>query len=234
MVFVFAQSAAELDAAREKKKDCGSAERGAIIAHRFFGNSEGKIGSRLWALGSRLWLWVAVDHFTASFAGDSKVQIGGCRVTAGTGSPEPIGSIARQDYHMSGTFEDLHAWRLAMDLAEEVYRCTQSFPKAELYGLTDQMRRSAVSIPSNIAEGKGRSSDRELVQFVNHAGGSLYELQTQINLAARLSYIESEPAIKIASHAEDAGKVLNGLIRSFRRTPRLEADCRPWNQKPKA
>ena len=126
---------------------------------------------------------------------------------------------------MSGTFEDLHAWRLAMDLAEEVYRCTQSFPKAELYGLSDQMRRSAVSIPSNIAEGKGRSSDRELVRFLNHARGSLYELQTQIKLAARLSYIESEPANKLASHAAEAGKVLNGLIRSFR-TPSREADTR--------
>jgi four helix bundle protein len=94
---------------------------------------------------------------------------------------------------MSGTFEDLQACRLAMDLAAEVDRCTRLFPKAELYGLTDQMKRSAVSIPSNIAEGKGRSSDRELLQFLNHARGALYELQTQIKLAARLSYLESDP-----------------------------------------
>lgn len=76
------------------------------------------------------------------------------------------------------------------------------------------MRRAAVSIPSNIAEGKGRSSDRELVQFLNHARGSLYELQTQIKLAAGLSYIA--PADKITSQAEEVGKVLNGLIRRFR------------------
>lgn len=107
---------------------------------------------------------------------------------------------------MSGTFEDLRAWRLAMDLAEDVYRCTQTFPKAELYGLTDQMRRSAVSIPSNIAEGKGRSSDRELLQFLNHARGSLYELQTQIKLAARLSYLENDPANRIALQAQRLAK----------------------------
>jgi four helix bundle protein len=125
---------------------------------------------------------------------------------------------------MSGTYEDLQAWRLAMDLATEVYRCTGLFPKAELYGLTDQMRRSAVSIPSNIAEGKGRSSDRELLQFLNHARGSLYELQTQIKLATRLSYLESEPANKIGLQAAEVGKVLNGLIRSFRRTSSVESD----------
>lgn len=133
---------------------------------------------------------------------------------------------------MSGTFEDLRAWRLAMDLAEDVYRCTQTFPKAELYGLTDQMRRSAVSIPSNIAEGKGRSSDRELLQFLNHARASLYELQTQIKLAARLSYLENDPANRIALQAAEVGKVLNGLIRSFRRTPSPEPDTRAQSREP--
>jgi four helix bundle protein len=89
---------------------------------------------------------------------------------------------------MSGRYEDLDAWRLAMDLVESIYRHTRQFPDAERYGLTSQLRRAAVSVPNNIAEGKGRSSDRELVQFLNHARGSLYELQTQIQLARRLKY----------------------------------------------
>ena len=70
---------------------------------------------------------------------------------------------------MSGTYEDLEVWRLAMDLVTVVYERTHDFPKSEMYGLANQMRRAAVSVPSNIAEGKGRSSDRELVQFLNHA-----------------------------------------------------------------
>jgi four helix bundle protein len=107
---------------------------------------------------------------------------------------------------MSGTFEDLQAWRLAMELATEVYRCTGAFPKAETYGLTDQMRRSAVSIPSNIAGGKGRSSDRELLQFLNHARGSLYELQTQIKLAARLTYLDGVLANDLELHAAEQQK----------------------------
>jgi four helix bundle protein len=127
---------------------------------------------------------------------------------------------------MSGTFEDLQAWRLTMDLATEVYRCTQLFPKVELYRLTDQMRRSAVSIPSNIAEGKGRSSDRELLQFLNHARGSLYELQTQIKLVARFSYLAGDTADKIGLQAAEVGKVLNGLIRNFRKISTLGSETR--------
>ena len=120
---------------------------------------------------------------------------------------------------MSGTYEDLKAWRLAMDLVSEVYRQTQAFPKAELYGLTNQLRRAAVSIPSNIAEGKGRSSDRELVQFLNHARGSLYEFQTQIKIASRLNHLHASAANALDTQAAEVGKLLNGLIRAFRPTP---------------
>jgi four helix bundle protein len=82
----------------------------------------------------------------------------------------------------NGTYEDLKVWRLAMDLVLEIYRYTASFPKQEIYGLTSQMRRAAVSIPSNIAEGKGRYWRKELLQFLFHARGSLLELRTQITI----------------------------------------------------
>jgi four helix bundle protein len=86
------------------------------------------------------------------------------------------------------TYKDLKVWRRAMDLVVDVYRCTASFPKPELYGLTSQMRRSAVSVPSNIAECKGRFSRKELVQFLFRARGSLLELETQITIGQELGY----------------------------------------------
>jgi len=104
-----------------------------------------------------------------------------------------------------------------MELVEAVYRHTQGFPKQEQYGLTNQLRRAAVSVPSNIAEGKGRSSDRELVQFLNHARGSLYELQTQVRIARRLQYLDTDAARALDSQAARVGCLLNGLIRSFRK-----------------
>ena len=113
---------------------------------------------------------------------------------------------------MSGTFEDLHAWRLAMDLAVEVYQHTVDWPKDERFGLISQIRRAATSIPSNIAEGKGRASDREFIKFLNYARGSLYEVQPQIRVARRLNYLATNAAQALETHAAEVGKVLNGLI----------------------
>jgi four helix bundle protein len=87
---------------------------------------------------------------------------------------------------MSGTYRDLKVWQTAMDLVGAVYRLTREFPKEETYGLTIQLRRAAVSIASNIAEGKGRSSDKELLHFLSNAKGSLFEVETQIMIADRL------------------------------------------------
>ena len=120
---------------------------------------------------------------------------------------------------MSGTYEDLEAWSLAMNLVESIYRHTREFPKEEVYGLASQLRRAAVSIPSNIAEGKGRSSDRELIQFLNHARGSLYEVQTQIKIGKRLGYLSERDARALEAEAARVGKVLNGLIRKIRTAP---------------
>jgi four helix bundle protein len=116
---------------------------------------------------------------------------------------------------MSGTFEDLQAWRLAMDLVVEVYHQTQRWPKDERYGLVSQIRRAAASIPSNIAEGKGRASDREFTKFLEYARGSLYEVQTQLKIASRLAYLPPETASALEIQAAEVGRVLNGLIRAI-------------------
>lgn len=85
---------------------------------------------------------------------------------------------------------DLKVWRESMDLVEDIYKMTQSFPKDELFGLTSQMRRSAVSVPSNIAEGAGRKGEKEWTRFLYIALGSLGELDTQYQIAVRLKYVE--------------------------------------------
>jgi len=116
---------------------------------------------------------------------------------------------------MQGTYEDLKVWRRAMDLVLEVYRSTSSFPKQEIYGLTSQMRRAAVSVPSNIAEGKGRFSRKELLQFLFHARGSLLELQTQITIGRELGFLAAAEGKKLTELASEVGRLLNGLVNRF-------------------
>jgi len=119
----------------------------------------------------------------------------------------------------NSTFQDLRVWQDAMDLAEEIYRVTSTFPKHELYGLVSQMRRAAVSLPSKIAEGKGRHSDPEFVRFLLHARGSLLELQTQVLIARRLQYLSEQAAAELCRRSESIGRSLNALINRFRSTP---------------
>ena len=117
---------------------------------------------------------------------------------------------------MSGTYRDLEVWRSAMELVEDIYRITRTFPKEETYGLTIQLRRAAGSGPSNIAEGKGRSSEKELSQFLCHSRGSLFEIETQIDLASRLGYLDKQQAALVLRKVSRVGQVLNGLLRAFR------------------
>jgi four helix bundle protein len=98
----------------------------------------------------------------------------------------------------------------------EIYRATSGFPKHEIYGLTSQMRRAAVSVPSNIAEGEGHRSDPEFVRFLFHARGSLLELQTQLLIARRLQYLSEEKANELCRTGEGIGRGLNTLINKFR------------------
>jgi four helix bundle protein len=101
-----------------------------------------------------------------------------------------------------------------MKLTLDVYRSTTSFPGHETYGLTQQMRRAAVSVPSNIAEGKGHRSDRELSRFLFHARGSLLELQTQILIAKELQYLAEAEASRLLRLAAEVGRSLNALLNS--------------------
>jgi four helix bundle protein len=116
---------------------------------------------------------------------------------------------------MSENYRDLIAWQKSKALALEVYRCTREFPKNETYGLTSQMRRAAVSVPSNIAERKGRHSHKELVQFLFRARGSLLELETQLSIAHELDYVDILDFKRLNDSAEEVGRVLNGLINRF-------------------
>ena len=123
---------------------------------------------------------------------------------------------------MSENYRDLIAWQKARMLALDVYRCTRKFPKDEIYGLSSQMRRAAVSVPSNIAEGKGRYSQKEFVQFLYHARGSLLELETQFSIAHDLEYIDQPLFESLESECEELGRILNGLINRFQvSTPRV-------------
>ena len=112
------------------------------------------------------------------------------------------------------SYRDLRIWREAVDLALAIYRATAEFPKHELYGLTSQMRRAAVSISSNIAEGKGHSSAGDFGRFLFHARGSLLELQTQIVIARGLEYLTKEQAAGLTRTTDELGRGLNGLIQT--------------------
>jgi four helix bundle protein len=118
---------------------------------------------------------------------------------------------------MATSYKDLRVWRQSVDLALVIYRQTQTFPKNELYGLTSQLRRAAVSVPSNIAEGKGRSSDKELVLFLHHSRGSLLEVETQLLIAQELGYIEATKAKHLLDQVENLAKALNALINSLKK-----------------
>jgi four helix bundle protein len=113
----------------------------------------------------------------------------------------------------------LRAFEVADALALSVYRCTAQFPREELFGLTAQMRRAAVSIASNIVEGCGRESHADYLRFLDMAHASARELEYQISLAQRLNYLTAEKAVEVGGAAVETSKVLNGLIRALRAQP---------------
>jgi four helix bundle protein len=114
----------------------------------------------------------------------------------------------------SNSYRDLLIWQKSMDLTKLVYQITFSFPKDEIYGLTSQIRRSAVSIPSNIAEGRGRNSNKEFIRFLQISLGSLYELQTQLELAIAFNYVNNIDTINKLSF--EIEKMINSFISSKR------------------
>jgi four helix bundle protein len=112
------------------------------------------------------------------------------------------------------THKDLEVWKRSLDLVEEVYSMTRAFPKEEVYGLTLQMRRSAVSVPSNIAEGAARGSRKEFIQFLYVALGSLQELETQFILACRVGLTSDR---SLSPMIDEVRKMLLGLLRFLKR-----------------
>jgi four helix bundle protein len=110
------------------------------------------------------------------------------------------------------SYKDLVAWQKSMSLVTEVYRATAAFPKDELFGITSQLRRAAVSIPSNIAEGQGRLSEKEFRYFLGQARGSLMEVETQLQIAENLGSLQKKLASELLASCTEVGRILNDLL----------------------
>src|SRR5213596_4151136 len=114
-------------------------------------------------------------------------------------------------------YRDLIVWQDSMDLVVAIYRITATFPKDERFSLVDQLRRAAVSVPSNIAEGHGRSRTGDYLRFLSVAVGSLMEIETQVQIATRLGYIPEEQQTGLLESSAVLARMLAGLIRALRR-----------------
>ena len=112
-------------------------------------------------------------------------------------------------------FKDLKVWQRAMGLSTEVYKCVALFPNTEKYGLVSQLTRCSVSIPSNISEGAGRNSEKEFAHFLSIALGSAFELETQLIIATRLSFLNEEKSNTLLTELDQVQKMINGLRRSL-------------------
>jgi four helix bundle protein len=117
---------------------------------------------------------------------------------------------------MGRSYRDLVAWQKAMKFVTAIYEVTQRFPSEERYGLTNQLRRASVSVPSNIAEGQARFSQKEFHHFLSMARGSLVEIETQLLIARNLKYLEPAKAEDLLATADELGRILNGLISSIK------------------
>lgn len=118
---------------------------------------------------------------------------------------------------MSGTYRDLEAWQCARSLVLEIYKSTANLLREEMFGLTSQLRRAAVSVASNIAEGKGRFSDRESSQFLSISRGSVFEIETQITIALDLGFLSIFQSQSLLKRCGEVGRLLNGLIKAVRK-----------------
>lgn len=116
------------------------------------------------------------------------------------------------------SFRDLQVWQRSMQLTVMIYRMTEKFPRQEMFGLTSQLRRSAVSIPSNIAEGQGRLNRAEFRQFLGVARGSNCELQTQLEIARALQFCDAGALDEAEGLSHEVGKMLFALLRSIEKT----------------
>lgn len=113
-------------------------------------------------------------------------------------------------------FKELSVWQKSIDFVTEIYRVSEAFPKGEIYGLTSQIRRASISIPSNIAEGNSRRSKPDYLQFLKIARGSCAELETQLIISKNLNFLTEAEYIKLNSDIIEISKMLNGLINSLK------------------
>ena len=126
-------------------------------------------------------------------------------------------STEEQRGNIVKTYRDLVVWQKSMVLVTEVYEISKKFPKDELYGLTSQLRRCAISLPSNIAEGYGRNSTNDYIHFLRIASGSLYELQTQMEISLNLQYIDRREFENLYELSREIERMLSSLIRKLRK-----------------
>jgi four helix bundle protein len=112
---------------------------------------------------------------------------------------------------MGASYRELQVWRLSMALTKDIYKLTKRFPDDERFGLISRLPRSAVSIPSNIAEGQARYSQREFLRFLSNARGSLAEVETQLLLGTELGYVPEDEMNKLTRKTAEVGRLLNGL-----------------------
>ena len=112
-------------------------------------------------------------------------------------------------------YKQLKVWQKAMELAENIYNIVRLLPKEEMYALSDQMRRSVISIPSNIAEGRGRNSEKEFMQFLSIARGSAYELSTQLEICHKVGYLNESTIKNSIELCEEVGKMINSLSKKL-------------------
>lgn len=114
------------------------------------------------------------------------------------------------------SYKDLIAWQKGMELVATIYDATEGFPSHELFGLVSQLRRAAVSVPNNIAEGKAHYSNRDFVRFLRHARGSLAEIETQVLIAQQRVYLPATATAKLTQQLDELGRILSGLINSLK------------------
>ena len=125
-------------------------------------------------------------------------------------------SIERNTSKPIRSHRDLIVWQKAIELAVTVYSVSESFPRSETYGLTSQIRRAVSSVPANIAEGQGRRLRGEYLNFLGNARGSLWELDTHLELAVRLHYLTPPQHLSLTDRMNEVGRLLNGLIRALK------------------
>jgi four helix bundle protein len=120
------------------------------------------------------------------------------------------------------SYKDLIAWQKGMGLVTAIYDATEGFPPHEQFGLVSQIRRAAVSVPSNIAEGKAHYSNRDFVRFLRHARGSLAEIETQVLIAQQRQYLPATTTTKLTQQLDELGRILSGLINSLKERERAQ------------